>query len=147
MYFQSVLRQGFRHTVHSACTALLILLFIYAALSKLLNLELFRGQLYNQSFSHDLADLLLWGLPLSELLTCGLLLFPLSRRLGLLLSLVLMTVFTLYIILVLLGYWERVPCSCGGILEHLNWTQHLYFNLFFLLLAMAGLAFGPEPEP
>lgn len=147
MTINPISKPAYRHPVYSAATALLILLFAYAAVSKLLNVTTFRGQLYNQSFPHGLADMLFVGLPLSELLTCGLLLFPITRRLGLLLSLLLMTVFTLYIILVLLGYWERVPCSCGGVLASLNWTQHLFFNLFFLLLAIAGLALGPEPRP
>jgi len=137
-------KDAWRHQAFAGATALLILLFVYAALSKLLELERFRGQLYNQSFSHALADLLLFALPISELVTCGLLMLPLTRWYGLLSAAALMTVFTLYIALVLLGFWSRVPCSCGGVLAHLSWTQHLWFNLFFLGLSMAGLWLCPD---
>ena len=135
---------AYRSFLPTAASALLILLFVYAALSKLLDLPLFRGQLYNQSFPHQLADVLIIALPASELLTCGLLLLPTTRRYGLWLSALLLSLFTLYIVLVLLGFWSRVPCSCGGVLARLSWTQHLLFNLFFLVLSVMGFCLQPK---
>lgn len=120
--------------IKPVATALLILLWIYAALSKLLDYAAFQGQLANQNIPHALAGILAWALPLTELITCGLIFFGRSRLLGLLLSLVLLSVFTAYIALVLLGAWDRIPCSCGGILSHMSWEVHLGFNLFFLTL-------------
>jgi putative oxidoreductase len=140
---RSLTRPAYRNVLPVAATGLLILLFVYAALSKLLDLPLFRGQLYNQSFSHRLADVLVFGLPASELLTSGLLMFQRTRRYGLWLSALLMTVFTIYITLVLLQFWSRVPCSCGGVLAHLSWAQHLIFNLFFLALSVMALWLDP----
>ena len=81
-------------------TALLILLYVYAASSKLLDFTAFRGQLYNQSFPHGLADVLLYVLPAAELLTAGLLYFDRTRRAGLWVSLGLLVVFTGYILAV-----------------------------------------------
>ena len=111
---------------------LLILLYCYAALSKLLDTDAFREQLYNQTFPHVLADPLLYGLPLTELLTVALLVMPRTQFAGLLLSFSLLLLFSGYIALVLLGYWNRVPCSCGGILSRMSWQTHLLFNLAFL---------------
>jgi hypothetical protein len=31
-----------------------------------------------------------------------------------------------------------LPCSCGGILETMNWKEHLVFNLVFVCLAALG---------
>lgn len=119
--------------------ALLIGLFVYAAASKLADMDTFRGQLLNQPFPHGLAGILVYALPAAELLTAGLLLAPRTSRYGLRLSLGLLLAFTGYIALVKLHYWSRVPCSCGGILSHMSWTTHLFFNLFFILLTVLAL--------
>jgi len=118
---------------------LLTLLFAYAAVSKLLSLRDFQGELYNQTFPHWLADILLYTLIPAELLTIALLSFPRSQQAGLLLSAGLLFLFTAYIALVLLRFWDRVPCSCGGILNHLSWGTHLVFNSFFLILNLTAL--------
>jgi putative oxidoreductase len=118
---------------------LFILLFVYAAASKLLVFGLFRGQLYNQDFPHWMADILVYALPALELITVALLCVPRTQKRGLLLFLMLMAVFTGYIALVMLHFWDRVPCSCGGILSHMGWGTHLAFNCLFLLLALAAI--------
>ncbi|MEJ7778751.1 MAG: MauE/DoxX family redox-associated membrane protein [Daejeonella sp.] len=53
-------------------------------------------------------------------------------------SCILLFLFSMYIILVINHAFERIPCSCGGIISKLTWGQHLVFNLFFLALALAG---------
>jgi putative oxidoreductase len=50
-----------------------------------------------------------------------------------------MTVFTGYVILVLINFFGRVPCSCGGVIQVLGWKTHMVFNLFFLLLTGLGI--------
>jgi putative oxidoreductase len=119
-------------------TALLVLLFVYAAAAKLADTEAFRGQLYNQAFPHELAGFLFYALPAIELVTVALLLYPATEQYGLLLSLVLLLAFTGYIALVLGHAFPRVPCSCGGILSHMGWKTHLAFN--GLCLALNGYA-------
>lgn len=119
--------------------ASLILLFTYAAISKLLDPDVFRSQLYRQPFSHALADILLYALPLSESLAIVLLLFERTRFAGLLFSAGLLLVFSCYISLGLLRFWSKIPCSCGGILNHLSWGTHLIFNCAFLLAAFTGI--------
>ncbi|WP_407637169.1 MauE/DoxX family redox-associated membrane protein [Daejeonella oryzae] len=59
--------------------------------------------------------------------------------LGLNFSLFLLIQFTIYIILIMLNVFGRIPCSCGGILEEMSWGQHLVFNLFFLLLTIIAI--------
>jgi putative oxidoreductase len=125
---------------------LLILLYVYAACSKLLNFDDFRGQLYNQAFPHALAGILLYTLPPAELITAALLTFGRTRRIALWFSLALLSAFTGYIALVLLHVWNRVPCSCGGILNHLSWNAHLAFNLCFILINLLALFGQPSGE-
>lgn len=118
---------------------LLILLFVYASLSKVLDSYEYRKQLYNQAFPAVFKPILLWMIPGSELLLTVLLIFPSSRMPGLYGSLVILTLFTGYIILVKLQFFHRVPCSCGGVLRSLNWTQHLVFNIVFMLINIAAI--------
>ena len=119
--------------------SLLIMLFIYAALSKLLTFADFRQQLYNQNFSHGFAASLTYFLPVAEIITAGLLSFKRTLLTGLLISAILLIAFTGYISLVMLPYWDRVPCSCGGILSHMSWTAHLIFNWVFLILNLLAI--------
>jgi hypothetical protein len=58
---------------------------------------------------------------------------------GFYLSALLLIIFTGYIALVLLNYFGRVPCSCGGVIRTLGWGLHLIFNVFFLLLSFLGI--------
>ncbi|MGF7073828.1 putative oxidoreductase [Mucilaginibacter sp. 3215] len=128
-------------TTQSFIISLLIMLFIYAALSKLLTFSDFRQQLYNQNFSHSFAASLTYCLPVAEIVTAGLLSFKRTVLTGLFLSAILLVAFTGYISLVMLHYWDRVPCSCGGILNHMSWTAHLIFNWFFLILNLMAIYF------
>lgn len=139
-YFVSANHNAMKAFICTAAPFLLILLFTYAGLSKLFTLGDFRGELHNQSFPGWMAEVLLYTLIPLELLTAGLLCFSATRQWGLGLSALLMAVFTGYIALVLAGYWQRVPCSCGGVLKNMSWRAHLFFNLFFLLLSLAALA-------
>ncbi|QEC74674.1 MauE/DoxX family redox-associated membrane protein [Mucilaginibacter ginsenosidivorax] len=119
---------------------LLILLFTYAAASKLLDIGRFRLQLYLQPFPHWFADLLLYLLPALELALALLLCIPRWRLIALISSACLLAVFTVYISLALLHFWDEVPCSCGGILNRMSWNVHLAFNWAFILAAITAIA-------
>lgn len=126
------------HVVKIIC-AWLVLLFVYAAASKLMIFHGFRNQLLNQPLPLWLSRLLVWMLPASELATAGLLSFQKTRKKGLYASLVLMTTFTGYIALVLSKVFGRIPCSCGGIFNQMSWGVHLAFNLVTLTVICLGI--------
>ncbi|WP_192350307.1 MauE/DoxX family redox-associated membrane protein [Algoriphagus sp. Y33] len=117
---------------------LLAFLFAYTAVSKVYDWGETRFAMYNQGFPGWITELLLYGLPLGELSVAVLLLIPHWRKLGFILSSVLMLVFTGYVGYIWLGFTERVPCSCGGVLASLGWGEHLVFNLVFLGIAVIG---------
>lgn len=128
-------------------TAILVFLWIYAALSKLMNFEQSRMQMMNQVFTAAISRILLWAVPFAELLIAGLLLFSGTRKIGLFLSVILLFLFSGYVLLVMLNVFGRIPCSCGGFISKLSWGQHLVFNLVFLGLALFGLVFQMKEEP
>jgi hypothetical protein len=77
-------------------------------------------------------------LPLAEIITAVLLFLPSTRRLGLLITIALMTAFTGYIVYILI-YDKELPCTCGGILEEMTWPQHLIFNIACVATAFSCL--------
>lgn len=102
-------------------------------------MALFRSQLSRQPLPSSWVPILIWFLPSIELITAGLLMFSKTRKMSMLLSLSLMVIFTVYVAMAVIGYWENIPCSCGGVLNQLGWKDHLWFNLFFTFLAAAGI--------
>nr|WP_067055221.1 MauE/DoxX family redox-associated membrane protein [Mucilaginibacter sp. L294] len=126
--------------LRTVAPALLILLFAYATVSKLADFTLFRHEMYNQNFPPEVAGALVFVVPFAEIATIALLLTEKWQWAGLVLSAILMAVFTGYIGLVLAGYWQRLPCSCGGVLKNMSWRGHFVFNLFFLAISLAALA-------
>lgn len=117
---------------------LLILLFVYAALNKLLSYAEFKNQLTRSPLIKNWSAPIAIVLPVTELITAGLLSISVTRKTGMALSFILLTLFSGYVIYMLL-FEKNLPCSCGGVLKQLTWKQHLLFNLFFLLISFAGI--------
>lgn len=113
---------------------LFIILFTYAAVSKLLEFQNFQAQLGQSPLISAYTAFISYAVIIIELVIAVLLAIPKTRLLAIVLSYILMVIFTSYII-VILNYATFVPCSCGGILEDMNWEQHLLFNIVFTLLA------------
>src|ERR1700743_3124172 len=112
-----------------AIIPILIGLFFYVASSKLGDLPTFQRSLHNQPFPDWFVRFLIPALPATEiliacLLIVGLLRYDRIKVWGLYAYLVLMSLFTLYIAAILLHFFPRVPCSCGGIIQSLSWGQH-----------------------
>lgn len=128
-----------RSKVIEIFAALLVLLFVYAASSKLLNIPQSTFELFRQPLPRWSIPFLVWAIPIGELLISIALMFKKTRTIGFYASFALLTIFTGYIILGLANAFSKVPCSCGGIISGFTWTQHLIFNLFFVAVSLAGI--------
>ncbi|WP_083540779.1 MauE/DoxX family redox-associated membrane protein [Aequorivita viscosa] len=114
------------------------LLFIYAATSKLLDFETFTVQLAQSPLLSAYAGIVAWLVPGIEILIAGILVFPRFRNLALYAAFTLMVMFTAYIYIIL-NFSDFIPCSCGGVLEKLSWTEHLIFNVVFIVLGAVAI--------
>jgi hypothetical protein len=123
-------------------SCLLVLLFVYAAGSKLLDYTKFRVEIGKSPLLTAFAAPVAIAVPVIELLIALLLSFTRTRLTGLYASFSLMILFTAYIFYIL-RFSPYVPCSCGGVLQRLNWTTHLWFNLFFVTIAALGVLIFP----
>jgi hypothetical protein len=121
-----------------SCAFALIVLWVYAAASKLLKFQLFRFQLNAYPWIRHFAGILSWGVPLTELVIAALLLSGRRRGMGFYASLFLLLLFTGYL-LWMLRTEQNLPCSCGGVIEHLTWGQHILFNVCCVAIAVTGI--------
>lgn len=122
---------------------LLVLLFLYTALTKLKDRSRFIGAMQHNPLLFPYANLLSWLIPVIELIIVVLLFIPRSRRSGVLASAVLLSIFTGYIGYMLLSNSE-LPCTCGGVLEKMSWRQHLILNVFMTVLSIAAWLRHPK---
>ncbi|MBW1655975.1 MauE/DoxX family redox-associated membrane protein [Flavobacterium quisquiliarum] len=126
-----------KYIIETICL-LYIFLFVYASASKLLDFQHFRIELGQSPLLSAFANWISILVPAMELIICLLLIIPRFKLIGLFSSYGLMVMFTIYIYIIL-NYTSFVPCSCGGVLEKLDWKTHMIFNIFFVCLAILGI--------
>lgn len=127
-----------RRVVVEVIGHLFILLFLYAAANKLMDFQKFKVQVGQSPFLTEYAVPIAWCIPIIEIVISLGLAFKRTLLTALYASFGLMLMFTVYII-VILNFAERIPCSCGGILEKMGWKEHLVFNVFFVMLAIVAI--------
>ena len=128
-----------RKIIIEIISSLLILLFLYASVSKWLAFKTFIGEMNNQPFPNWITPFLVWSIPFIEVLIAVGLIFEKTRVAALYVSLFLMLAFTVYTVAILLHAFKYIPCSCGGVIRKLTWPQHLFFNLFFVGISILGI--------
>lgn len=131
-------------------SGILLLLFLYTSLSKLTHYETFSAVLRSSPLLQPVAAVIVWLLPVTEIVIAAILFLPVTRVKGLKASFILISIFTLYL-LYMIAFTPQLPCNCGGVLHSLTWTQHILFNLLFIILAIAGILIykkdkGPQSE-
>jgi uncharacterized membrane protein YphA (DoxX/SURF4 family) len=119
-------------------SSLFIVLFLYAALSKLFDYEKFSIQIGQSPLLTGFGNTIPWLVILLEITVCIFLIWRKFRLAGFLGAFSLMVMFTAYVVAIL-NFSSFIPCSCGGVLEKLGWHEHLLFNSFFTLLSLLGV--------
>ncbi len=115
-----------------------VLLFVYTAAGKLLTLETFKSVLIHYPIIGSYHVFFAYAVPIIEILICVMLIYPPLRRLGLMASLILMSLFLGYIVYMFVS-GSDLPCSCGGFVSKLSWGNHIWFNSIFIILAAVGI--------
>ena len=127
--------------LYNIIVIVLLALWLYVVIEQLTNLEAFKTGISRQPLPAFLKLLTIYLLPLLELSIVISLIFIKLHKIGLLLSIILMTVFTLYVGTAILGIWNQLPCTCGSVIKGMSWWQHFFFNLFFLVLSVLAYYF------
>src|SRR4051812_10049226 len=113
-----------RNLIVEIIACLLIILFVYAAVTKLIDYDKFTVQIGQSPILTRWAGILAWLVPLIEIIISLFLALERTRLTGLYCSFGLLTMFTIYIIIAS-RFSDFVPCSCGGVIENMTWSQHL----------------------
>lgn len=119
-------------------SAILILLFTYTAISKLIEHKTFSIVLSEAPLFKTYAILISWLIPIAEIIIVLLLIFPSIRIVGLFGSLALVLLFTGYLIYIV-TYVPKLPCNCGGVVSKLSWSDHIFFNIAILIINIVAL--------
>jgi hypothetical protein len=137
------MKRSIKHIIY----LLLVMLWVYAAVSKLADYGLFIKQLDRQPLPDWSASILSWLLPTAELVTALLLSFERTRNYGLATSCVMLTSFTIYTGLALSRAYGSIPCSYGGIFSFMQWKGHLIFNAAATTAAFSGWKMSRKEMP
>ena len=133
-----ILNNSTRNILVQVVSYATVVLFVYAAVSKIITFEAFQAQLGQSPLTSVYADLISYGLIGSELVLAISLCFSFSQSFALKAATFLMLLFTAYII-VILNFSSVVPCTCGGLLEKLDWHSHLGFNSIVIVALTCAL--------
>lgn len=128
-----------REIIMDIAVYLFIMLFMYTAASKLLTIKSFASTLAKSPLIGSLNFIVAWAIPITEIIISVVLIFPAVRKTGMYASLLLMTVFTFYLVYMVFSGAE-LPCHCGGVISTMTWQQHIWFNLGFIAVAITGLS-------
>ncbi|MGN6195279.1 MAG: MauE/DoxX family redox-associated membrane protein [Ginsengibacter sp.] len=126
-------------------SGLVLLLFLYTSISKLTDNELFKNVLTASPLLKPYAGIISWLIPSIEIAIAILLFIPRFRIKGLIASVILITLFTIYL-LYMVAFTPNLPCSCGGVIKLLTWPQHIAFNVFFVFLSLTGIILYRRPK-
>lgn len=124
--------------IPTAISFLLVMLWVYAAVSKLKDLDMFTTQLGQSPLLHPYAGLIAMIIPAIEIAIAIALAIDKYRMAGLYASFGLLALFTAYIVAIT-GFAYFIPCSCGGLLENLTWRDHLIFNGTLAMLCVIAM--------
>lgn len=125
---------------------LLIVVFAYPGMNKLLEIKKFEEQLsFSPLLPEAITPYLAWIIPILLISLAGLLLITRIRPLVLKAYIGLMGLFTLYIIAIL-TVASFIPCSCIGFSDRLSWQQQLIMNVIVLILSLFTLSFRKETK-
>jgi Methylamine utilisation protein MauE len=120
-----------------AIASFFILLFVYTAITKIRDFYSLSYVVSKTPLFGRWSNLIASGIPVAELAVSTLLFVPRWRKGGLLGALMLMSMFTLYI-LYMMVFARQLPCSCGGVISAIGWKWHLVFNLVCTGFAFMG---------
>lgn len=129
----------------SAFYILLLVLFVYSATDKLLDFASFRAVLHKSPIVGEKAPVVAWALPLLEFGISLLLLFRRTRRQGLWSALVLLAIYSGYLLVQSFLLGESIYYS-AGVLKQVTWWQHLIINFLLISLTVLGL-WKRRPNP
>jgi hypothetical protein len=125
-------------TIIELVASVLIILFLYAAVSQLLFHNTYYTQINRAPFNSIFARIIAWALPACQLILAWLLWRPALRLAGLICSLVVVSIYTVYLF-TMLPAGSHLACRCGELWQQASLEMNILFNLAVILLAALAI--------
>ncbi|WP_341837402.1 MauE/DoxX family redox-associated membrane protein [Chitinophaga pollutisoli] len=126
-----------RNIAIEAIIAILIVVLLHTGISKLIDWRSFEIQMFQSPIFHEYYRIVTFGGPILEIIIALMLVIKRTRFVAFIASFLLMGFFTWYVYF-LMTTIPNLPCSCGGVVGWLNWTQHLILNIFLTIISLIG---------
>jgi hypothetical protein len=120
------------------------ILWAYTSIPKLFNMKRFHYVMQSQIIPKWLSEILYLILPFSELFLSSMLIFEATSTVALLLSSILMLIFTIYIGGAAFHLYELELCPCGKVFAKMSWMQHFWVNLIITFLAFTAFTLAAD---
>lgn len=135
------------NSLQLTAAVILIVLFGYTAISKILAYDkfVFQLRLVQMPIVALLAPLSGVLVPAVEMIIVWMLCKDNLRIKGLYASFLLLLIFEIYITIMLLS-GEKLPCTCGGIISQMGWKTHLIFNAIFMIISILPTIYKPKSQ-
>lgn len=137
------MKASYKKYIQEIISALMVLLFIYASISKIIDFQKFQIELGKSPILGPFYQFAGKGVLALEIIVALMFFSDKTKLLALYVSFGMMVLFTFYII-VIINFSDYIPCSCGGVLQNLTWSQHILFNLVFVVLSAIGVMTYPS---
>lgn len=124
-----------------------ILLWGSAAVLKLWDRELTKREMEMQVFPLWMSDILWWLLPSVQFLLIIVLLYKPTVNIGIKLSTLLISLFTIYLFLGVTKFFGETPCACGGIWPSNNHWIHIGLNSIFMIIGITYWVLAHKSHP
>ncbi len=121
-------------------------LFLFSAGDKIKNQQDFRIQVAKSPILTGHEDIVVWAVPIVEIVIAALMIVPLTRQVGLYGFYTVMLAFTGYIVMLLNGA-ERPPCGCNALTEAMSLEWHAVMNGLFSALAATAIILNEKKPP
>lgn len=124
-----------------------LLLWGAGAFLKLQDVPKWQHELKKQIFPLWTVDILWWLLPAVQILLILLLLYRPMLRIGLKLSTIVISLFTIYLLAGVTKVFGRIPCACGGIWPSNEHWLHIALNTIFIIIGILYWVLAHKSRP
>lgn len=131
-----------KQRIKKSIVVVLVIIWLFSFFMKAIWYKQWQQEINNQVFGQVMSGILYYVIPLLFLLVAILLITEKTSSVGMYLSLILWLLMSSYILLILIGYFNRIPCSCAAIIPGFSWLQQLIFNGIGLILNLLYILFN-----
>jgi hypothetical protein len=116
----------------------MVIMWCYGATKKIIKHDRFNAEISWFPLISNVATFISYAFPALLLITSVLITINKTRLLGLYISLGILAILNAYLFSVV-RFAEKVPCSCSGIWDNIEWNGQMIINLVFIVINVVAI--------